>query len=98
MIAFIVVNPEVLIARELERGGRHATGLDFIRWRLAELRRETIDDGEFWGIDRHDIARSRAAQLAEERVAAGHMRTQLSARNCTPAAAIDETAAKVGGP
>lgn len=69
MNGFVIVNPEVLIARVLERGGRHAPGLDFIRWRLAELRRETIDDGEFWGIHRHDIARQRAAQLAEERLA-----------------------------
>lgn len=67
MIGFAVVNPEVLIARELERGGRFAPGLDFIRWRLAELRRELDDDAEFWGIPSTDIAASRARQLAEAR-------------------------------
>jgi len=67
MIGFVVINPEVLIARELERGGRYAPGLDFIRWRLAQLREEVRDDAEFWGIPRRDIALSRAAQLADAR-------------------------------
>lgn len=64
----VVVNPEVLIARVLERGGRHAPGLDFIRWRFAELRREVMDDAEFWGISSRDIARTRAEQIAAARM------------------------------
>lgn len=62
-----VENPEVLIARQLERGGRSAPALEFIRWRLDQLKAELWDDAEFWGIPHKDIALSRAEELAEAR-------------------------------
>ena len=71
MIGFVVVNIEVLVARYFEQRGGHAPGLDFIRWRAEQLREEVADDAEFWGIPRRDIALTRAAQLAEVRLAAG---------------------------
>lgn len=62
-----VENPEVLIARQLERGGRSAPAIEFIRWRLDQLKAELWDDAEFWGIPHKDIALSRAEELAEAR-------------------------------
>jgi hypothetical protein len=62
-----VLNDEVIIARRLEGAGRSVRDLAFIRWRVAELAADIADDAEFWGIDRRDIARSRAEQLATAR-------------------------------
>lgn len=67
MNGFIVINPEVLVARQLERGGRFAPSLYFIKWRYAQLKEEVRDDAAFWGIPVRDICLTRAAQIAEAR-------------------------------
>lgn len=67
MNGFFIVNREVLVARALERGGRSAPGLDFIKWRYQQLKIDVWDDAEFWGIPHRDIALSRAAEIAEAR-------------------------------
>ena len=67
MTGFVVVNREVLVARELERGGRCAPGLDFIRWRYEQLKTEVWDDADFRAITHKDAALSRAAEIAEAR-------------------------------
>jgi hypothetical protein len=67
IIGFVVVNPEVLVARRIESTGRLAPALEIIRWRLEQLRTETTIEADFWGVLPCDVALTRAVRLAKAR-------------------------------
>lgn len=67
MNGFVVVNPDVLIARRLERMGWPAPSLHFIAWRIAEIRAEVQGASLVWTRFHREIAAVRAKQLADAR-------------------------------
>lgn len=69
MTGFVVVNPEVVVARSLERVGRAVPSLDFIRWRLQCLRLEAAGEALRLDVPYQVVTRSRARQLAATRTA-----------------------------
>ncbi len=69
MKGFVIVNPEVLVARRIERTGQAAPALEIIRWRLEQLELETIVEAHFWDVLPCDVALTRAVRLAKAREA-----------------------------